>query len=141
MENECQLQIRDFNSLSEGMSSILWLEIHIRFIMGCPLILPACMQRTDPVPTLPLDVEGSSQIDRFLDGKLIGSICCFPAFLILSKDLTSCQDRLKTDSEGSPGLQWAAPHVADLSNVTHSNTHPTTPSTAGLGSPLCCTMP
>lgn len=28
MENECQLQIRDFNSLSEGTSSILWLEIH-----------------------------------------------------------------------------------------------------------------
>jgi len=42
MENECQLQIKDFNSLSEGMSSILWLEIHSGFMMGCPLIFPAC---------------------------------------------------------------------------------------------------
>lgn len=89
MENECQLQIRDFNSLSEGMSSILWLEIHLEFIMGCPLIFPACMQWLDPVPTLSLDGKGSPQIDRFSDGKLIGSICCFSTFFILSKDLTS----------------------------------------------------
>lgn len=89
MENECQLQIRDFNGLSEGMSSVLWLEIHLGFIIGCPLIFSACIQRSDPVPTLPLGGEGSPQIDQLSDCKLIGSICCFFAFLLLSEDLTS----------------------------------------------------
>lgn len=85
--------------------------------MGCPLILPACMQRTDSVPILPSGGEGSPQIDRFSDGKLIGSICCFSAFLILSEDLTPHQDRLEADLEGSPSLQWEAAYVADLPNV------------------------
>lgn len=80
------------------------------------------------------------QIDRFSDGKLIGSICCFSAFQLLSEDLTSCRDRLEADSEGSPGLQWDAAYVADLSNVTNSNTRPMASSTAGLGFPLPSTV-
>lgn len=109
--------------------------------MGCPLIFPARMQWPDPVPTLPSAGEGSPQIDRFSDGKLIGSICCFSAFLLLSKDLTSRRDRLEADSGGSPGLQWDTAYVADLSNVTHSNTRPMAPSTAGPGSPLPSAVP
>lgn len=110
-----------------------------RVYYGLPTDL-SCMHAVAGPCSHPLGGEGSPQIDRFSDGKLIGSICCFSAFLLLSKDLTSRRDRLEADSEGSPGLQWDTAYVADLSNVTQSNTRSTAPTTAGLGCPLLSTV-